>query len=115
MDWLEWMFFGPARLLAAWSWSGVLIAAALALAQAIRAGIMPVRGFLKSAPVFAAMLWLVFTAYELQVGALGARFTGGVRIDLLVLVPILYVLTGAALLSLTRAYKPENKTPDLPG
>lgn len=103
---LNWIFFGPARLIVLWPYAGAAIAAVLILAQAILTQYTkrPIGiAFFREAPVFVGLLWLVFNAYELQVSAVSPTAgTGLLRLDLIVLVPILYVLTAAAGISLLR-------------
>ena len=106
MEFFTWIFFGPARLIALWAYSGVAIAASLIAMQAwlIWRARQPFDiGFFREAPVFAGLLWLIFNAFELQMSAVAAKTQSGIlRLDLIVLVPILYVLTAAAVLSLVR-------------
>ena len=49
----------------------------------------------------AGLLWLIFNLYELQVSAILAKSDSGntLRMDLVILIPILYALTAAAVLS----------------
>lgn len=111
MDLLDTILFGPARLVAVWPYAGVAIFAMLVALQLL-VGRRSTRPFLREAPVFAGILWLIFNAYELQVGSLAADGKGFLRIDLIVLVPILYALTVAALLSAWRQYRERVATPD---
>jgi len=109
MEFFNWIFFGPARLIALWPYAGLAIACGLIALQAwlIWRGRKKFDiGFFRQAPVFAALLWLIFNAFELQMLAIAAKTEGGfLRLDLIVLVPILYVLTAAAVLSLARQMK----------
>ena len=59
------------------------------------------RNFFREAAVLAGLLWLIFNLYELQVSAIFARSesVSALRVDLVILIPILYVLTAAAILS----------------
>lgn len=105
MELVDWIFFGPAKLIAIWHYAGVLIAAVLVGLQAwqsLRRGTLFESSFFREAPVFAGLLWLIFNLYELQIAATFAqKLAGGtLRMDLIILVPILYVLTLAAILSL---------------
>ncbi len=109
MEIFNWLFFGPAKLIALWPYAGVAIAGALIALQAWliwRAQKNFNIGFFREAPVFAGLLWLIFNAFELQMSAVSALATkaesGMLRLDLIVLVPILYVLSVAAVLSLAK-------------
>ena len=117
MDILDWLFFGPAKLIAIWTYAGIAIAAALIAIQAWltwRARKPFDLGFFREAPVFAGLLWMIFTAFELQMSAIAVKTAGGfLRLDLIVLVPILYVLTAAAILSLAKQLRKPVK-PGLP-
>ena len=109
MDFFSWIFFGPAKLIALWPYAGVAIAGGLITMQAWlirRAQRAFDIGFFREAPVFAGLLWLIFSAFEWQMSAIAAKTEGGFpRLDLIVLVPILYVLTVAAVLSLAKQLK----------
>ena len=105
MDFASWVFFGPARLVAAWQYAGILIGVTLIGMQAWiswRKGALFERDFFRKAPVLAGLLWLIFNLYELQQTAVlaQAQASGTLRMDLIILVPILYVLTFAAILSI---------------
>jgi len=106
MDWVTWVFHGPARLIALWPHAGFVIGALLIGMEAWlywtrRIGFS--LGFFREAAVFAGLLWMIFNAYEWQVAAtdLARAF---MRYDLLVLVPVLYVLTAAALVMLRKQF-----------
>ncbi len=115
MDIFEWLFFGPAKLIALWAYAGVAIAVGMIAMQAWltwRARKPFDLRFFREAPVFAGLLWLIFTAFELQMSAIAAKTAGGfLRLDLIVLVPILYVMTAAAVLSLVK----QMRAPAKPG
>ena len=105
MEFVSWIFFGPAKLVAAWPYAGIGIAFALIAAQAWtswRKGAPFGRDFFREAPVLAGLLWLIFNLYELQLTAVLTqnRVDSMLRMDLIILVPILYVLTLAAFFSL---------------
>ena len=89
MEFFTWIFFGPARLIALWEYSGVAIAASLIAMQAwlIWRARQPFDiGFFREAPVFAGLLWLIFNAFELQMSAVAAKTQSGIlRLDLIVL------------------------------
>ena len=113
MEFIKWIFFGPAKLIALWPYAGAVIAGALISLQAWLTwrNEKPFgRGFFRQPLVFAGVLWLIFNACELQMSAISAKTDGGtLRMDLIVLVPILYVLTTAGVLSLVKQMKPEVK------
>lgn len=105
MELVNWIFFGPAKIVAGWAYAGILIGAALIGVQvwlARRKGAAIDRDFFRQAPVLAGLLWMIFNLYELQVVAILAKnpVGGALRMDLIILVPILYVLTFAAILSI---------------
>lgn len=105
MSLFEWIFFGPAKLIALWPYTGyvfgaLLIAAELVLTLHAHESVWTIGlAFFRRAPVFAGLLWWIFNAYERQTVATGAA---ALRIDLMVLVPILYVLTIAAIVTIVR-------------
>lgn len=106
-----WIFFGPAALIAYWPYAGIAIAIIFILTQAIltsrKSGAFD-KKFLREAPVFAGLLWLIFGFYEMQMRAAmtSVSKSGEVmnffRIDLIILVPILYLMTAAAIYSAVR-------------
>lgn len=103
MDLIGWLFFGPAKLIALWQWTGVAIAVVLIACQ-VALNLWNARPFdlqfFRMAPVFAGLLWLIFNGYEVQMAVIAAKNADGLlRIDLMVLTPILYVLTVAAVVS----------------
>ena len=105
MELVSWIFFGPAKIVAIWAYAGMLIGAALIGVQAwLRRlkGAMVDRDFFRQAPVLAGLLWMIFNLYELQAVAILAKNPAGgtLRMDLIILVPILYALTLAAILSI---------------
>ena len=106
MEFFSWIFFGPAKLIALWPYAGVSIAGVFIALQAglsWRANKPFDQGFFRAAAVFAGILWIIFNAFELQMSAVLAKSGGGtLRLDLIVLVPILYVLSTAAVLSLLK-------------
>jgi hypothetical protein len=106
MEYLSWIFFGPAKLIAAWPHAGFALGAALI---AIEVWLYQTRGvtfslaFFREAAVFTGLLWVIFNAYEWQIAATAFAKTA-IRYDLLVLVPILYVMTVAAVLILKKQF-----------
>ena len=108
---MSWIFFGPAVLIAYWPFAGVAIAIILIVGQAIltarKDGAFD-KSFFREAPVFAGLLWLIFGFYEMQMRA--AMTSVGkpnevmsfFRLDLIILVPILYLMTAAAIYSVVR-------------
>ncbi len=108
MELLSWLFFGPSKLLAIWPLAGVAIAAVLIACQVAltsRSGRAFDLGFFRQAPVFAGLLWLIFNGFEAQMVVLAGKSGGLLRIDLMVLVPILYVLTAAAVYSIAQQWR----------
>ena len=110
MEIAQWVFFGPAKLAALWPYSGVAIAIGFIALQAIvyaRAGSPFDQAFFRKAPVFAGLLWLIFGFYEMQVQAIlvqPANAAPLLRLDMIVLTPILYVLSAMAIGSIWRAF-----------
>jgi hypothetical protein len=108
---MSWIFFGPAMLIAHWAYAGITIAATLIVSQMLltiwNRGKFD-KSFFREAPVFAGLLWLIFGFYEMQMRAATAttgkpfEITSFFRLDLIVLVPILYLMTGAAIYSITQ-------------
>jgi hypothetical protein len=108
---MSWIFFGPAVLIAYWPYAGIAIAAMLIATQVIltarKSGVFD-KNFFREAPVFAGLLWLIFGFYEMQMRA--AMTSAGqpnevmsfFRLDLVILVPILYLMTAAAIYSVVR-------------
>jgi hypothetical protein len=109
------LFFGPAKLIAHWPYAGVMIAAVLILVQAgltARAGRGFGINFFREATVFAGLLWLIYGFYERQAAvtfATTGELSALTRFDLIVLVPILYLMTAAAIYSLFRQTKAQAK------
>ena len=112
------IFFGPAVLIAHWPYAGVVIAIILIATQTLlnaRAGRRFDRAFFREAAVFAGLLWLIFGFYEMQIMA--AMVNAGrvgeplnfFRIDLIILIPILYLMTLAAILSIVQQLKDNGK------
>jgi len=61
--------------------------------------------FFRMAPVFSGLLWIIFAMYELQMQAVTKVAALTIRLDLLVLTPILYVFTLVALVSLVQQFR----------
>ena len=111
MELVSWIFFGPAKLLAVLPTAGFVIAGVFIGVQVWlthRRKTRFERTFFREAPVLGGLLWLIFNLYELQVSANTARnvTTDTLRMDLIILVPILYVMTFAALLSIRAQLQP---------
>jgi hypothetical protein len=106
MDLLTWLLFAPAKLIALWPAAGFALGAVLIGWEAAhywRRTRPWSAAFFREAPVFAGLLWILFNAYEWQVAA--TRLGGSpLRLDLIVLVPILYALTGMACLVVWRQF-----------
>lgn len=110
MELMQWIFFGPAKLVALWPHAGIAIAAAfisIQVALNLRAGDAFDKTFFRKAPVFAGLLWLIFDFYEMQIQVVMTKSAGPdaslLRLDLVVLTPILYLLSAIALLTIVRA------------
>lgn len=100
MSFFQVIFFGPKLLADAYPaapfvFAGALIVVQLVLNARASAG-FGIR-FFRLPAVFAGVIWAIYGLYEPQVRA--AFPDAGIRIDLLVLVPILYVFTALALWS----------------
>ncbi len=105
MNMTNWIFFGPALLIEQYAHAGFVIGFTLILAQGLLTLIKREpqnRNWFMRAPVLAGMLWLIFNLYEWQVTAAFERTI--FRMDLLVLVPLLYVLTGYAIWVLVKSF-----------
>ena len=79
MEFFQWVFFGPAKLVAYWHYSGVAISVGLIAIQAYlgwRAQKNFNVGFFREPPVFAGLLWLIFNGFELQMSAISAKSGG---------------------------------------
>lgn len=99
---MPWIYVGPALLIDRWPHAGLLIAAILIGLEAWHwRGKAFDRQFFRQATVFAGILWLIFGFYERQVSAV-ARAAGStpLRLDMMVLSPILYVFSALALWTL---------------
>ena len=113
---MSWIFFGPAALIAYWPYAGVAIAVFLIATQVLltaRAGKAFDKTFFREAAVFAGFLWLIFGFYEMQMLAAMDRAGASegsknfLRIDLVILVPILYLMSAAAIYSIVRQLRNE--------
>ena len=115
MELTQWVFFGPAKLIALWPHAGIAIAGAFFAVQAalnLWAGDSFNKTFLRKAPVFAGLLWLIFGFYEMQIQAVmiinpanpaASNNAPLFRMDLIILTPILYLLSAVAILAMARA------------
>lgn len=95
-------------LIAIWPLAGVAIATLLIACQLVlthRGGEPLDLRFFRKAPVFAGLLWLIFNGFEAQMAVLAGKSGGLLRIDLMVLVPILYVLTATAIYSIAHQWR----------
>ena len=117
MDLFNWIFFGPSQLIASWPYAGFAIAFVLIGIQLGRTLIAnePIsKQWFRHAAVFAGLLWIIFNLYEMQMAAVlptAINASPIVRLDLIVLTPLLYVLTAFAVYSLL---KPQiHQTPPL--
>ena len=105
METLSLLLFGPAilaRVLPASSFviGGFLIAIQLGLFHIF--GRRYDRQFYRMAPTFCGLLWIIFGLYESQIQAGEQTSIAPIRIDLLILVPILYVFSLLAAISLVQ-------------
>ena len=115
MELTQWVFFGPAKLIALWPHAGIAIAGALIAVQValnLWAGDSFDKTFLRKSPVFAGLLWLIFGFYEMQIQAVmiinpanpaASNNAPLFRMDLIILTPILYLLSAVAILAMARA------------
>ena len=113
MDILDWLVFGPAKLIALLPYAGLGLGATLIGLQVARswlAGAIINRLWFRRPAVLAGLVWLIFNLYELQVAAVFAKTqaSGQVlfRLDLTIITPILYVLTAFAVVALTKPESP---------
>ena len=113
MEFLSWLFFGPAKLIALAPYAGFGVGAALIAVQAARSvvtGIRLNRSWFRRPAVLAGLTWFIFNLYELQIAAVfeKGQAAGQVlfRLDLTVITPILYVLSAYACYSLTKREVP---------
>lgn len=114
----DWIFFGPSRLIAWAPFAGFVLAAVLIgwqVVKSLAARETFSRQWFRHAPVFAGLLWLIFTFYEWQIqaataGAAKLASTSNLfRVDLIVLTPLLYVLTCFAVWTLIRGAVPKRE------
>jgi hypothetical protein len=105
METLSFLLFGPAILARAIPASSFVIGGFLI---AIQLGMFRLFGrrydrqFFRMAPTFGGLLWIIFGLYELQIQAGAKTLTAPIRIDLLILAPILYVFSLLAAISLVQ-------------
>lgn len=104
---MDWLLFGPSKLIAHWPYAGFVVGAFLIAFAAWRrwkAGSSFDIRFFRDPIVFAGVLWALFNAYERQTTAIAAQAlgSGAFRMDLIVLIPILYVMSAAAVATLLR-------------
>jgi hypothetical protein len=103
METLSLLLFSPAILARAIPASSFVIGGFLI---AIQLGMFRLFGrrydrqFFRMAPTFGGLLWIIFGLYELQIQAGEKTLTAPIRIDLLILAPILYVFSLLAAISL---------------
>ncbi len=122
MEFINWIFFGPSKLITAYPYGGLFIAALFIGAQLLRTAVAKQvfdKQWFRKAPVFTGLLWAIFNLYEMQLAAVlgpaaahAAANAGTVaipvllRLDLIVLTPLLYVLTAFALYGLLFGERP---------
>jgi hypothetical protein len=103
METLSLLLFGPAILARAIPASGFVIGGFLIAIQLVMFRLLGRRydrQFFRMAPTFGGLLWIIFGLYELQMQAGEKTLTAPIRIDLLILAPILYVFSLLAAISL---------------
>lgn len=100
------LFHAPMTLVKSWPAAPFLLAALFALAQL---GLIvfrqhhPALILWRRPALFAAAIWVVYGLYELQVQATAAY--ANIRIDLLVLAPILYVFSAVGVWWIAREWR----------
>lgn len=117
-DAMDWLLFGPSMLIAHWPYAGYVVGAilgAVAVWRRLKIGLPFDLGFFRDPIVFAGILWMVFNAYERQTTAIasqssGVGVTGAFRMDLIVLIPILYVMSAAAVVAIVGKLKPQSSS-----
>lgn len=105
MDFLA-LFYAPKVLVQALPAAPFVIAAVFAIAQLVLIrwrDHQPAMILWRRPALFAAAIWVVYGLYELQVQATAAY--ADIRIDLLVLAPILYVFTAVGVWWIAREWR----------
>jgi hypothetical protein len=105
METLSLLLFGPAILARAFPASSFAIGGFLIAIQFLMFRLLGRRydrQFFRMAPTFGGLLWAIFGLYELQMQAGEKSLDAPIRIDLLILVPILYVFSILAAISLVQ-------------
>lgn len=100
------LFDAPRALVQAWPAAPFVLAALFALAQLaliLFRQHRPAMILWRRPALFAAAIWVVYGLYELQVQA--TNLYANIRIDLLVLTPILYVFSAVAAWWLVREWR----------
>jgi len=103
METLSLLFFGPAILARAIPASSFVIGGFLIAIQLVMFRLLGRRydqQLFRMAPTFGGLLWIIFGLYELQIQAGETTLAAPIRIDLLILAPILYVFSFLAVISL---------------
>ena len=112
MDFLA-LFYAPRALVQAWPAAPFLLAALFALAQLtliVFREHRPAMILWRRPALFAAAIWVVYGLYELQVQA--TNLYANIRIDLLVLAPILYVFSAVAVWWVAREWRGPQRPQD---
>jgi hypothetical protein len=108
MEWLTWVLFGPAKLVAWQPYAAVglgLVLIGVELLRWISEGQAASRDVFRRPGVFAGLLWCIFNFYELQLLAVfsaSGQTNSLFRLDLIVLTPLLYALSAYAAFSWIR-------------
>ena len=126
MELINWIFFGPSKLITAYPYGGFFIATMFIVVQLLRTAVAKQvfdKQWFRKAPVFTGLLWAIFNLYEMQLAAVlgpaaahAAANAGTVaipvllRLDLIVLTPLLYVLTTFALYALLFGGRPPDQS-----
>ncbi|MBL8515412.1 MAG: hypothetical protein JNM76_00470 [Betaproteobacteria bacterium] len=100
------IFYAPMAMVTVRPMAPFIIAAVFALLQVvllIRQRALPTLLLWRRPALFAAAIWVVYGLYELQVQA--TQPYANIRIDLLVLAPILYVFTVIAIWWIWREFR----------
>lgn len=110
---MDWIFFGPAKAVAASPFGVVgfailMIGVQVTIFKRSDRNRAPEVSVFRQAGVLTGLLWLIFVGYELQMGAAissATRAASPLRWDLLVLTPILIGMTAFAFVSIWKQWR----------